>query len=427
MPKVYRDQNVLDAALARLEFAFTEFDHVCLSFSGGKDSSVMAQLAHHVAQKLGKRFSILIVDLEAQYRATIEHVEEVLALVQPSLDEVYWLCLPIQLRNAVSMLQPEWCCWDRAEEARWVRPMPAGPRIISDQNNPFPWWDGKTIFEDFDTVVSEFAGWLAEKKGGTLGCGIGIRSDESFNRFRTIVSETKTRFRDQPWTTQLRDCEPQLVYNFYPLYDWSTQDIWAAVSKLDLSYNQIYELMWKSGLSIHKARLCQPFGDDQRQGLDLFRQIEPDTWEKLLDRVNGANFGNIYARTSLLGHLKGEKPRHLTWQNYTVFLLESLGLQAPEVRDYVHSKIDYFLRWYAKHEGLALKDMPDCKKDGDPSWERIARVCEANDFWCAGLTFSSTKVGAQILRDVKEKYGVRLFGDGKLSAVARRTREELEP
>lgn len=425
MPKLYLDKDVLTAAEERLAHALTRFDHVCFSFSGGKDSSVMVQLAHRVARRLNKRFSVVFIDLEAQYRSTIAHVEEVLDLVRSSLDEVYWLCLPIQLRNAVSMLQPEWCCWDREEEHRWVRPMPPG--AACDRNHAFPWFDGRP-FEDFDTVTTQFAGWLAAKKGGTLGCGIGIRSDESFNRFRTIVSESKERLDGRPWTTRLQTPSGPLdAYNFYPLYDWRTEDVWGAVSRLGLLYNPVYELMWKSGLSIHKARLCQPFGDDQKQGLDLYRQIEPDTWEKLLDRVNGANFGNIYARTSLLGHLKSEKPRHLSWQAYAVFLLESLGLQAPEVRDYVYSKIDYFLRWYETNEGLPRAKMPDSKKDGDPSWERIARALEANDVWLTKLTFTSTKEGTEMLRRVKEKYGVRLFGDGKLPAATRRTREELEP
>ena len=43
---------------------------------GGKDSSVMVQLANRVAQEMEKKFDVLYIDFEAQYRYTIEHIYE---------------------------------------------------------------------------------------------------------------------------------------------------------------------------------------------------------------------------------------------------------------------------------------------------------------------------------------------------------------
>ena len=39
--RVYKKTNVYDAANNRLEFIFSIFDRIYLSFSGGKDSGVM--------------------------------------------------------------------------------------------------------------------------------------------------------------------------------------------------------------------------------------------------------------------------------------------------------------------------------------------------------------------------------------------------
>lgn len=115
----------------------------------------------------------------------------------------------------------------------------------------------------------------------------GIRSNESLNRFRTITFEGKVMFENKHWTTKIKYNDKHIpVFNFYPLYDWATEDIWGAVSKFDLMYNQIYELMYKNGLSIHEQRLCQPYGDDQRNGIDQFKALEYDTWEKVVNRVN---------------------------------------------------------------------------------------------------------------------------------------------
>lgn len=76
MPKIYLEKNVLDAAIERLEIIFQNFDAIYFSVSAGKDSSVMVQLANIVAKKYNKKFDVLYIDLEAQYKHTIDHVYE---------------------------------------------------------------------------------------------------------------------------------------------------------------------------------------------------------------------------------------------------------------------------------------------------------------------------------------------------------------
>ena len=205
------------------------------------------------------------------------------------------------------------------------------------------------------------------------------------------------------------------MYNFYPIYDWRTEDIWGAVAKYDWEYNQVYEKLYKNGVSIHQQRLCQFFGDDQRGSLDQIRVLEPETWEKALQRMSGVNFGNIYARTSLLGNIKSEKPEHMSWQEYSVFLLESLGLYAPELRDHYYRKIKKFLEWYEKNEGVSVEDIPDTadkkleSQKKVASWRRIARAIERNDFWMSRLSFGETKSDKELLKEMKKKYKSNLI------------------
>jgi predicted phosphoadenosine phosphosulfate sulfurtransferase len=49
MRRIYKEQNVYDATQDRLEFMFSRFDRVYLSFSGGKDSGVMLNLDEYRA------------------------------------------------------------------------------------------------------------------------------------------------------------------------------------------------------------------------------------------------------------------------------------------------------------------------------------------------------------------------------------------
>lgn len=433
MPKIYTNKNVLIAAFERLEIMFNKFDNMYLSVSGGKDSSIMLQLAAIKARELNKKFSILYIDLEAQYQATIDHIEELRECTKDVVENFYWCSLPLSLRNATSVIQPKWICWDKKDKEKWVRAMPKHKCVVNEDNYPKEWTWFKRGME-FEEFILYFADWFNEQHGGITACGVGIRSNESFNRFRTIVSEKKERYNGYGWTTRLKFGSKQHdVYNFYPLYDWETEDDWGAVSKLNLHFNKVYELMYKNGVSIHEQRLCQPYGDDQRKGLDQFRMLESETWEKVLNRVHGANFGNIYCRSSLLGNLKSEKPETMTWQQYTVFLLESIGIYAPELRDHYVAKIHTFMKWYKEKEGIGLLDIQDeadkklesAKKVA--SWRRIARAIEKNDFWMGRLSFGETKSDVERMFELKKKYKNLIYAKDtdskKLKEVANRLNE----
>lgn len=108
--KIYNDTNVYDAAIKRFDTVLDEFDNYYLSVSGGKDSSIMLQLFAERARKAGKKFSVLYIDLEAQYKATIDHVNELIDCTADVVDKWYWVAMPLSLRNAVSALQPKWIC-----------------------------------------------------------------------------------------------------------------------------------------------------------------------------------------------------------------------------------------------------------------------------------------------------------------------------
>lgn len=405
MAKKYLEKNVLDATLERLDIIFTEFDNIYFSVSGGKDSSVMVQLANQVAKKHQKKFDVLYIDLEAQYHYTIEHIEVLKQLSQ--IRDFYHIALPMALRNAVSVLQPKWICWEEESKHLWVRPMPKD--AINMENCPFPWFTKGEEFEDF---IVQFAHWYQKKYQTKVACGIGIRTDESLNRFRTIAfQDKKITYKGYHWTTKLKVNEKHInVYNFYPIYDWKTEDIWGAVSKLNLEFNYIYELMYKNGVSIYEQRLCQPYGDDQRNGLNQFKALEYETWGKVLNRVNGVNFGNIYCKTTALGNIKSCKPEFMSWQEYAVFLLESIGIYNKDLMMHYYRKIKKFMIWYKNKFGVEIRDIPEkaeCKLENQKkaiSWRRIARAIEKNDFYLRRLSFAQTKTDDAELQRLIHKW-----------------------
>lgn len=405
MAKKYLEKDVLQATIERLEIILDNFENVYFSVSGGKDSSVMVQIANMIAKQKNKKFDVLYIDLEAQYKKTIDHIEELKHLSQ--IRDFYHICLPMALRNAVSVLQPKWICWEEESKDLWVRPMPAD--AINIHNAPFDWFRKGEEFEEF---IVQFAEWYQEKYKTKVACGIGIRTDESLNRFRTIAfQEKKIRFQNYNWTTQIKVNDKHInVYNFYPIYDWKVDDIWGAVSRLDLKYNEIYELMYKNGMSIYEQRLCQPYGDDQKNGLNQFKALEYDTWSKVLNRVNGVNFGNIYCKTTALGNIKSSKPVFMSWQEYTVFLLESIGIYNRDLMMHYYRKIKKFMIWHKNKYGVDINHIPEtaeCKLENQKkaiSWRRIARAIEKNDFYLKRLSFAQTKTDDEELMRLIHKW-----------------------
>lgn len=379
--KKYRSQNVLDAARERIEYTFDHFEKIYVSFSGGKDSSVMLHLVMQEAIKRKRAVGVLIVDLEAQYRATDEHLVEMVERYRDNID-LHWICLPLTLRNAVTNYEPKWLCWDPDNRDIWVRDMPAKGM---EHSLFYPFFQPGMEFEEF---VVLFGQWYAN--GKDCACFVGIRADESINRFRTVAVFDKRMHGGKRWTTQIVDN----VFNVYPIYDWRTEDIWRFHSKYpDLPHNKIYDLMHKAGVPISQQRLCQPYGDDQRKGLWLYHVLEPETWAKLLRRVNGVNSGALYVQETgnVMGYNKITKPDGHTWKSFTNLMLQSLP---KPTRDHYIKRFRSFIKgWKGRGYAVIPDEAPKVLEDAHwaPSWRRMCKVLLRNDWWCKGLGLTQPK------------------------------------
>lgn len=367
------NKTVLVAARERIAWTFDEFDKVYVSFSGGKDSTVMLHLVMEEAIRRGRRVGLLIIDMEAQYRATVDHIQACVDLYREHVD-LHWVCLPLNLRNAVTNFEVQWTCWDPDQRHRWVRELPV------DAHPGYDWFVPRMEFEEF---MVEWGHRYSE--GERTAAMIGIRADESLHRLGTIVKwDRKPMWKGRRFTTGIG----RTLYNVYPIYDWQTEDIWRFHARFpDYPHNGIYDLMHKAGVPLSKQRLCQPYGDDQRQGLWLYHLLEPDTWFKLVARVNGANTGALYVqeRGNVAGYGHVDLPEGHTWKSYTNLLLASLP---KKTREHYIRRFQSFLKGWA---GRGYTEIPDEAptvleaKQWVPSWRRLAKCVLRNDYWCKGL------------------------------------------
>lgn len=392
--KHYLKTSVLEESKKRISEVFDHFPKIYVSFSGGKDSTVMLHLIMDEAIKRDRKVGVLIIDLEAQYNETIKHINAMIDLYKQNID-LHWFCGELLLRNAVTNFEPRWVCWDEEAREIWVR---SKPELASDLSQ----YDFYIPKMEFEELMNIFGQWYGQ--GEKTAAFVGIRADESLHRYCAIATWNKDgrMFNNNRWTTLVDDS----VYNIYPIYDWKTEDIWRYHGSFpEKPYNRIYDKMQMAGVKLSQQRLCQPYGDDQRQGLWLYHILEPETWAKLISRVNGVNSGALYIQESgnMTGYNKIALPPNHNWKSFTNMLLKTLP---KKTRDHYVFRFKKFIagwkrRGYSEIPDFAPNELES--KQWCPSWRRMAKSILRNDYWCKGLGFSQPKSEAyQMFKELKK-------------------------
>lgn len=428
--------NVYDAVQQRFHYLFREFKNIYVSFSGGKDSGVLLNLLLDFKRKFypERRIGVFHQDFEAQYTVTTEYITKTFKSLEEECD-LYWVCLPMATRTALSSYEMYWYPWDDCKEELWVRERPNYPYVIT-IDNPFNHYHYRMHQED---LAKQFGRFYKEKHGdGKTVCLLGIRADESLQRYSGIVNK-KYGYKGECWISkQFKD-----IWNASPLYDWSNQDIWVANYQFSYDYNQLYDLYYKAGLKIDQMRVASPFNDYSKDSLNLYRVIDPEIWTKLVGRVHGANFGCIYGKTKAMGYRSISLPQGHTWKSYTKFLLDTLptrlrnnyvkkfnrsiefwhktggGLEENVIEELIehgyhiqrNGVSNYTLMKNSRivFIGNIPDDTDDIKSSKDiPSWKRMCYCILKNDHICRFMGFGMTKQEQVKIDKIKKKYGEML-------------------
>jgi predicted phosphoadenosine phosphosulfate sulfurtransferase len=425
--------NVYDATQKRLEIIFRDFENVLVAFSCGKDSGIVLNLAYKYAKEnnLLHKLAFYYEDYEAGYRYTDEYAER--AFRDLEVERKYWLCLPISAACSVSMYEPRWIPWDKDKKDIWVRPMPKFDYVVNEDNCPYEFIKGT---KGFDARI-HFSKWFGDKYGKTAVL-IGIRAQESLTRRAIFTSQHRKHMHKGLNYSKIVD---KNTTNFYPIYDWITEDIWVCNAKYEFDYNKIYDLYYQAGLTIDQMRVASPFHLSGQDNLKLYRVIDPNNWGRMVGRVNGCNFGGIYGGTSAMGWRTISKPEHFTWKQYAYFLMDTL----PEV---TKKKFKFHLErfqksWVDKGYGRnpdVIKYMQDigleventkevsklCTKDNIyeivkiksdfpeetkkfdfrhiPSWKAVCITIMKNDFALQYMGCSRTKDQNRVKKQALDKY-----------------------
>lgn len=400
-----------------------------VSFSGGKDSGVLLNLCIDYIKKnrINKRLGVFHIDYEAQYQMTTDYIDEVFSDDMGFLD-FYRICMPISAQCSTSIMQSYWTPWEKEKKDIWVRTMPAG--CINEDNHTFDFWKANMWDYDFQ---NNFGKWLRkEKKAKKVCCLIGIRTQESLNRWRTIYSDRNyNKFDNTEWSTVVSEA----VVNAYPIYDWKTEDIWVANAKFGYMYNKLYDLYYMAGVSIDKMRVASPFNSCAQESLKLYKVIDPNNWAKMVGRVNGVNFTGIYGGTTAMGWKSIVLPKGHTWESYMYFLLDTLPAEAK--LNYL-SKLETSVKFWRERGGCLSENTINKLREAGikievsentnyktakkpvrmdyideidisefkeiPTYKRMCICIMKNDHLCKYMGFSQTKNEVERRKRVMDKY-----------------------
>ncbi|MCO7246384.1 DUF3440 domain-containing protein [Halomonas sp. Mc5H-6] len=419
--------DVYQAAMKRLAYVFEHFDNVYVSFSGGKDSGVLLELALAYVREHAphRRIGVFHIDYEAQYTATTDYVDRTYERLSGEVENLR-CCAPLKCPTCTSMYETHWRPWDPDKRELWVRDLPPECLTAEEIDIVAP------SMSDYEFQV-EFSTWHHQRHQAERTCVlVGIRADESLDRWRTIVSDRNiNKFDKRVWTTKVAEG----VYNAYPIYDWSVEDIWTANARFGWDYNELYDLMHYAGVPLHAQRVASPFHSAAKGSLRLYRVIDPHVWGKMVSRVNGVNFTAIYGSTTAMGWKNIQKPSHFTWKQYALFLLDTLP---PETAETFRQKLATSIKFWRERGGVlgeaAIADLKDSgvsfevgsgtnyktdklpvrmeyadevdSKDFKliPTWKRLCVTILKNDHVGKYMGFSQTKAETEKRKAALEKY-----------------------
>ena len=369
--QVYTKESVIDAARRRISSAFDDFEHICVSISGGKDSTVLCHLVLSEAHKRGRKVEVFFLDEEVDYEATIDQVQYLMFELYPENVIPMWFQFPFHLTNATSLTEGQLIAWETGKYKLWMRakdpraiqhwPYSKDNLRIANKVKGFGFYDVLTNFQLNHENTCFF---------------VGLRAIESMNRWRTVAKNPG--HKDWYWTTALEHG----CVNAYPIYDWNFTDVWKYIYEKNLKYNRIYDWMWKKGMNINEIRVSSLIHERSFKALCELPEFEPKTYNRLCKRIKGIQTANLYGKDPLIMKCRKLPEAYKTWKEYRDFLMDTYPDKDKkpifEKRFSRQLENEYVARQQCRQlilndyeNDLPIKNIPDPREETIAKWRAL--------------------------------------------------------
>jgi predicted phosphoadenosine phosphosulfate sulfurtransferase len=295
----YKTDNVLVAARKRISMVFDRYHRIVVSVSSGKDSTSLYHLARDEAERRGRQIEVFFLDQEAEYQSSIDVITEQMS--HPGVAP-RWFQVPLRMTNATSHRAIWLDAW--MENQQWMREK--HPLAIHGTGGDHP----KRFYDFFP--------WYEAQSDEPTAFLIGLRSKESLNRFRSVTNNAGVA--GLSWSTSGKG----KAIRFYPIYDWTFGDVWKFIADGGHRYNRVYDWMFaRSGQNMTSMRVSNLIHEKSFKALATLQEFEPDTYERLLQRLGGVHCAALYAADEYVMSAEKRPAAFATWREYRDYLIGS--------------------------------------------------------------------------------------------------------
>lgn len=301
----YKENTVFEEAVKRVNMIFDSFDDVIVSMSGGKDSTVLFNIALMVARERGRLpLKVFWLDQEAEWQSTVNYMDMVMH--RPDV-KPYWFQIPFDFTNSLSGNNNFIHVWNPADKEKWIHPQ----ADISIKENP-------SNLNRFHDLVAKLPAYCRDSNDKKIAVLVGMRVQESLNR-RMAIAHGKAYFKGETWCQKAKK-DHQV---FWPIYDFTNDDIWTAIAKNNWEYNKVYDYMYQYGVPKSAMRVSALIHETSWHSIELLQEFEQKTYNRFVARVSGVStFNHAFDEGGII-------PRELPfafrdWKEYRDYLLVHL-------------------------------------------------------------------------------------------------------
>jgi predicted phosphoadenosine phosphosulfate sulfurtransferase len=352
--------TVFEASLERLMSLYADGHRLVVSFSGGKDSTCVLNMAILAARATGRLpVEVMLRDEEIIFPGTYEYAERVAQ--RPEVD-FNWVYANQPVINVFNRAAPYFWVFDpELPASSWVREPP-----------PYAYH-----IDSLDITSMTIPRRFPPDEGKDLLAVIGLRTQESMARTYGLFSSGG----------HVTKPNQHGVRSVRPIYDWKDGDVWRAISENQWDYNRAYDTMHRMGVRQTALRIGPPTMNAMAADLLVMASKAWPTWfERVAARLPGirsaAKFGKRVLQPS---RRLGE-----TWED--CFKRECLT-EAPE---WIQGRSRVYMeRMLSTHRHHSTSPFPEVKPcyhcaANNGSWRALARNLYNGDPFaqkCSGLPY----------------------------------------
>jgi predicted phosphoadenosine phosphosulfate sulfurtransferase len=216
------------------------------------------------------------LDQEAEWQHTVDYMNWVMRLPEV---EPYWFQVPFDFPNNLSTQSKTLRVWDDTVRDKWIHPL----SDIGIHESPL----GMSLQgrdDAFYTLIRQLPAAITNKQCAVL---VGMRMSESPRR-RMSITGSNGKWHGITWCTN----PIGTTRKFWPIYDFTDDDVWTAIAKNHWKYNGVYDIMYRWGTPKKDMRVSALIHETSWHAIEMLQEFEKDTYNKFCARVPGVSTFN---------------------------------------------------------------------------------------------------------------------------------------